>query len=84
MSLSAVHVVVPASVDDPERPSGGNVFDLELAAGLAELGWQVEVHRVPGAWPRADDGACRELSRLLCERIREDDIVLVDGLVGCG
>jgi glycosyltransferase involved in cell wall biosynthesis len=33
-----VHVVVPSSIDDPARPSGGNVYDRRVCAGLAALG----------------------------------------------
>ena len=31
-----VHVVVPADVDDPEVPSGGNVYDRRICSELEE------------------------------------------------
>ena len=32
--MRTVHLVVPAGVDDPGRPSGGNTYDRMLARGL--------------------------------------------------
>ena len=37
--MTAVHVVVPDGIDDPARPSGGNVYDRHLCRGLASNGW---------------------------------------------
>ena len=34
MTAHAVHVVVPDGIDDPARPSGGNVYDRRLCDGL--------------------------------------------------
>jgi glycosyltransferase involved in cell wall biosynthesis len=44
-----VHVIVPADIDDPARPSGGNVYDRRVCAGLRERGWTVHEHAVPAA-----------------------------------
>jgi glycosyltransferase involved in cell wall biosynthesis len=33
----AIHLVRPANVDDPDRPSGGNVYDRRVAAGLGAV-----------------------------------------------
>lgn len=46
MSARVVHAVLPAAVDDPTRPSGGNVYDRRMCRGLARLGWQVHEHTV--------------------------------------
>ena len=46
--MTEVHVVVPEGIDDPARPSGGNVYDRHVCAGLAALGWSVREH-VPDA-----------------------------------
>jgi glycosyltransferase involved in cell wall biosynthesis len=51
---TTVHVVVPAGVDDPARPSGGNAYDRQVCRGLAGAGWTVHVHEVPGPWPWPD------------------------------
>ena len=42
--MTAVHVVLPDGLDDPTRPSGGNVYDRRVLAGLADLGWCVHEH----------------------------------------
>jgi len=76
-----VHVVMPAGVRDPARPSGGNVYDLRVCAGLAARELSVREYEVVGAWPHPDDAALSALSGLL-ESVPNGDIVLVDGLVG--
>ena len=43
-----VHVVLPDGVDDPSRPSGGNVYDRRLCDGLAARGWTVREHVAVG------------------------------------
>ncbi|WP_408896595.1 glycosyltransferase family 4 protein [Nocardioides sp. R1-1] len=65
-----VHLLVPEGIDDPRRPSGGNVYDRRLAAALPELGWSVRVHAVGAA------GVGPVLARL-----PDRAVVLVDGLV---
>ncbi len=44
-----VHLLVPEGIDDPLRPSGGNVYDRRLSSGLTELGWTVTELLVSGA-----------------------------------
>ena len=46
-----VHVVVPEGFDNPGQPTGGNIYDRRVCAGLAEAGWEVLVTTVAGAWP---------------------------------
>lgn len=59
-------MLLPAGVDDPARPSGGNVYDRRIIAGLAERGWRVHEHVAgPGVVAALPDGA----------------VLLVDGLV---
>ena len=41
-----VHVVVPEGFDDPGQPTGGNIYDRRVCAGLAEAGWEVLVATV--------------------------------------
>ncbi len=76
----AVHVVVPEGIDDPARPSGGNVFDRQVCRGLILLGWSVLEHAVRGSWPRPDAAARADLAGVV-ERIPDDSVVLIDGLV---
>jgi glycosyltransferase involved in cell wall biosynthesis len=69
--VTALHFVVPPRVDDPARPSGGNVYDLRVADGLPDLGWDVRLHAVEVA------GLGSVLAGL-----PDGAVVLVDGLVG--
>jgi glycosyltransferase involved in cell wall biosynthesis len=66
-----VHFVVPAGIDDPRRPSGGNAYDRRICRGLAAAGWTVRLHEVQG--PDALTAAIRT--------IPDGALVLVDGLV---
>jgi glycosyltransferase involved in cell wall biosynthesis len=78
--VSEVHVIVPEGIDDPERPSGGNTYDRQVCRGLAGLGWAVNEHAVPGAWPRPGVGGPAALARAL-RRIPDGAVVLLDGLI---
>jgi glycosyltransferase involved in cell wall biosynthesis len=75
-----VHVVVPDGIDDPARPSGGNAYDRHVCRGLTRIGWSVHENAVPGSWPRPDAAACAALADVV-ERIPDDSVVLIDGLV---
>lgn len=75
-----VHVVAPEGFDDPARPSGGNVYDRRVCAGLAALGWDVRVATVAGAWPAYDRDARAGLDRVLTA-IPDGETVLIDGLI---
>jgi glycosyltransferase involved in cell wall biosynthesis len=78
--VTAVHIVVPDGIDDPARPSGGNAYDRQVCRGLAEIGWPVHVHAVPGSWPRPDGAAYAALAGVV-QRIPDGAVVLLDGLV---
>lgn len=75
-----LHLVVPDTIDDPGRPSGGNTYDRRLAEQLTDLGWRVRQRPVGGAWPSAEPAERRELARALAE-VPEGAVVVVDGLV---
>jgi hypothetical protein len=79
-TVPTVHVVVPAGIDDPQRPSGGNAYDRQLCAGLPDVGWAVQEHLAPGPWPVPDAAALQTLARAL-EPVPDGAVVLVDGLV---
>jgi len=74
-----VHLVVPATVDDPARPSGGNVYDRRLGAELGAGGWTVHQHALPGSWPHPSPGDEDNVGDLL--ESLAGTIVLVDGLI---
>jgi glycosyltransferase involved in cell wall biosynthesis len=78
--VSTVHFVVPAGIDDPTRPSGGNVYDRRIARGLAAAGWEVRVLEAPGTWPRPDAQALAALAAVI-GGISNGAAVLIDGLV---
>ena len=76
-----VHAVVPAGMDDPDRPSGGNAYDRRVLGGLADRGWEVVRHDAEGAWPDPSDDDRAAVGRVL-SGLRGGSVVLVDGLVG--
>lgn len=76
-----VHVLVPDSIDDPARPSGGNVYDRQVCDGLVEAGWRVTEHHLAGTWPWPDAAALRRLELVVAD-IPDRSTVVVDGLVG--
>jgi glycosyltransferase involved in cell wall biosynthesis len=78
--VRAVHAVVPGGIDDPAQPSGGNAYDRHVCRGLTSSGWSVHQHDVPGRWPRPDVAARAALAAVV-ERIPDDAVVLLDGLV---
>jgi glycosyltransferase involved in cell wall biosynthesis len=73
-----VHVVAPEGFDDPGRPSGGNIYDQRVCAGLATSGWDVRITTVAGAWPTGDNGA--GLTQALAA-IPDGETVLIDALI---
>jgi glycosyltransferase involved in cell wall biosynthesis len=75
-----VHAVVPDGIDDPARPSGGNVYDRRVLRGLAALGWLVHEHAVRGFWDRPDAASFAALDGVV-RRIPDGAVVLLDGLV---
>src|SRR5438445_6032999 len=78
--MMRVHVVVPEGFDDPDQPTGGNIYDRRVCAGLAEAGWDVLVTTVAGAWPDPGSGARADLARIV-SAIPDGETVLIDGLI---
>ena len=78
--MTGLHVVVPDGIDDPARSSGGNAYDRQICRALAELGWPVHVHAVPGSWPRPDAAAYAALAGVV-QQIPDGALALLDGLV---
>ena len=77
---AGVEVVLPAGIDDPAQPSGGNVYDRRLCRGLESAGWLVREHAVAGPWPDSDAAALNALRDVLSE-LPDGATVLIDGLV---
>jgi glycosyltransferase involved in cell wall biosynthesis len=78
--VTDVHVILPNDIDDPATPSGGNAYDRRICRGLADLGWPVREHAVPGAWPRPSPAERAGLARVVAT-VPDGAVVLVDGLV---
>jgi glycosyltransferase involved in cell wall biosynthesis len=79
-SIVRVHVIVPEGFDNPGQPTGGNIYDRKVCAGLAEAGWEVLVATVAAAWPVPDSGARADLARIV-SAIPDGEIALIDGLI---
>jgi glycosyltransferase involved in cell wall biosynthesis len=75
-----VHVIVPEGFDDPGLPTGGNIYDRRVCAGLAEAGWEVLVATVAAAWPVPGSAARADLARIV-SAIPDRETVLIDGLI---
>jgi glycosyltransferase involved in cell wall biosynthesis len=75
-----VHVIAPEGFDDPGQPTGGNIYDRRVCAGLAEAGWEVLVATVDAAWPARGSAARADLARVV-SAIPDGETVLIDGLI---
>ncbi|WP_256794818.1 glycosyltransferase family 4 protein [Terrabacter sp. Ter38] len=79
-ALSEIHAVVPAGIDDPVLPSGGNTYDRRVLDGLRALGWRPIEHPVPGPWPRPDAATTAHLAEVVAA-VPTGSVLLVDGLI---
>ncbi|WP_436520132.1 glycosyltransferase family 4 protein [Actinoplanes sp. HUAS TT8] len=77
-----LHAVLPAGVDDPAAPSGGNRYDRAVLDQLHDR-FPVREIAAPGTWPRPAETDRDHLSRVLAE-FPDGATVLLDGLVACG
>jgi glycosyltransferase involved in cell wall biosynthesis len=77
---SRVRVLVPEGFDDPGQPTGGNIYDRRVCAGLAEAGWEVLIETVAGEWPVPGPGARARLDRII-SAVPDGEIALIDGLI---
>ncbi|MGH1562844.1 glycosyltransferase family 4 protein [Mumia sp. DW29H23] len=74
--MTPVHLLVPEGVDDPRRPSGGNVYDRRLADALVLAGWTVREQAVR---ERGGGSLAAALASL-----PDESVVLADGIVTRG
>jgi glycosyltransferase involved in cell wall biosynthesis len=75
-----VDLVVPG---DPDTPTGGYVYDRQILAGLADLGWGTTVHSLDGSFPRPTPVALRT-ARATFAAIPDGRAVVIDGLALAG
>jgi len=74
--LKSVHFLIPG---DPDTRTGGYLYDRRIMAGLAVLGWQVELHRLDGSFPTPTPMALRQATEVLAA-LPDQALVVVDGL----
>src|SRR5258708_23083856 len=79
-NIERVHVVVPEGFDDPGQPTGGNIYDRHVCAGLAEAGWDVRAMTVAAAQPGPGSGTRADLARIVAA-IPDGETVLIDRLI---
>ena len=68
-----VYFVVPDAIDDPDRVSGGNVYDQHVRDGLRSSGWDVRMVLIP-------DG-CGSLTAQTLTQLPDGALMLIDGLI---
>lgn len=68
-----VYFLVPDTIDDPDRVSGGNVYDQHVREGLRRSGWDVRMILIPA---HSGSMTARSLSQL-----PDGALVLIDGLI---
>jgi glycosyltransferase involved in cell wall biosynthesis len=68
---------------DPSTPTGGYVYDRQILAGLADLGWKTAMHSVDASFPRPTPAALRD-ARALLGRLPAGAVVVIDGLALAG
>ena len=73
-----VYFVVPDSIDEPARVSGGNVYDQRVRSGLRDAGWDVRMLLIPSSAPHQD--AASPVEHALAQ-VPDDAVVVIDGLI---
>ncbi|HEX5048489.1 MAG TPA: glycosyltransferase family 4 protein [Gammaproteobacteria bacterium] len=68
---------------DPDTPTGGYIYDRQILAGLAKLGWRTAVHSLDGSFPRPTPSALRD-ARAQFAAIPDGRTVVIDGLALAG
>ena len=68
---------------DPSTSTGGYIYDAQILAGLAELGWRTRVHSLDESFPRPTPAALREARERLAA-LSGAGVVVIDGLALAG
>jgi glycosyltransferase involved in cell wall biosynthesis len=66
----SLYFVVPDAIDDPDRVSGGNVYDQHVREGLRSRGWDVRMVLIPD-----------ECGSLTFSLVPDGALILIDGLI---
>jgi len=78
--VPSIDLVVPG---DPNTATGGYIYDREILAGLADLGWRTAVHALDESFPRPTPAALRA-ARAVLAGIPSGRVVVIDGLALAG
>jgi len=68
---------------DPNTSTGGYIYDAQILAGLAELGWRTRVHSLDASFPRPTPAALRD-ARARLAALGGHGVVVIDGLALAG
>ena len=68
-----MYFVVPDAIDDPDRVSGGNLYDQRVREGLRSSGWDVRMVLIPRG--------SGSLAALTMSRLPDGALTLIDGLI---
>ena len=74
--MRAGHFLVPG---DPDRRTGGTIYDRRMMAGLAAQGWQVQWHRLDATFPTPTAAALAEADAVLAA-LPDQALAIIDGL----
>ncbi|NJM13500.1 MAG: glycosyltransferase family 4 protein, partial [Synechococcaceae cyanobacterium SM1_2_3] len=74
--MKCVHFLIPG---DPDTRTGGYLYDRRIMAGLAVLGWRVELHRLSAAFPMLDAAALDQADAVLAA-LPDQALAVIDGL----
>jgi glycosyltransferase involved in cell wall biosynthesis len=74
--VKSLHFVVPGDI---ETPTGGYIYDREILAGLAALGWRTTLQTLDASFPRPTPAALRA-ARMTFSTMPDGDLVVIDGL----
>ena len=68
---------------DPNTSTGGYIYNAQILAGLADLGWRTRVHSLDDSFPRPTPSALRD-ARAKMGALPGNAVVVVDGLALAG
>ena len=70
------HFLIPG---DPDRRTGGTIYDRRIMAGLEYLGWRIELHSLDAAFPMPTPAALHEAHAVLAA-LPDQALTVIDGL----
>lgn len=74
--MNTAHFLIPG---DPDRRTGGTIYDRRIMAGLAMQGWQVHLHRLDATFPAPTIAALVEVDAVLAA-LPNQALTVIDGL----